>query len=150
MHLLIMRHGEAGWHTLDHDRTLTEAGRAQSASVAQQISGSPWRPTRIWASPLVRAQQTAAIVSEILNCPVEERAFIKPDDDPGVCLDALLERVPGERLMLVSHMPFVGALATLLVDGHRRGIPFMTSQAVVIDLPVTGPGCGDLRAQFLP
>lgn len=150
MHLLIMRHGEAGWHSLDHDRTLTEAGRSQSAVVAHQIARSPWRPTRIWASPLVRAQQTAAIVSEILNCPVEERTFIKPDDDPGQCLDALLEVAPGERPMLVSHMPLVGSLATLLVDGHRHGIPFMTSQAVVIDLPVTGPGCGDLRAQFLP
>jgi len=53
-------------------------------------------------------------------------------------------------LMLVSHMPFVGSLSTLLVDSHRRGIPFMTAQAVVLDMPVVGPGCADLRAQFLP
>ncbi|KXS46276.1 MAG: phosphohistidine phosphatase, partial [Marinobacter sp. T13-3] len=53
-------------------------------------------------------------------------------------------------LMLVSHMPFVGALSTLLVDGHRRGIPFMTSQAVLLDMPVVGPGCADLKTQFLP
>lgn len=149
MHLLIMRHGEAGWHTLDHERTLTEAGRLQAAECAKQIAASSWRPERIWSSPYVRARQTAAIASEILNCPVEEKPFITPEDDPGLCLNALLEHPP-VPLMLVSHMPLVGSLSTLLVDGHRRGIPFMTAQAVVLDMPVVGPGCADVKTQFLP
>lgn len=144
-----MRHGEAGWHSLDQQRELTEAGRSGVAAVAAQIAKSPWRPERIWSSPYTRARQTAAIVSEVLNCPVEECDFITPDDDPGRCLDALLE-TQVSPLMLVSHMPFVGSLSTLLVDGHRKGIPFMTSQAVLQDMPVVGPGCADLKAQFLP
>jgi phosphohistidine phosphatase len=149
MQLLIMRHGEAGWHTLDQRRELTEVGRFQAARVAAQIAGSPFRPRSIWVSSLVRAQQTAAIVSEVLNCPVEEKSFLTPDGDPGECMEALLDlKLP--PIMLVSHMPFVGSLATLLVDGHRRGIPFMTAQAVLLDMPVTGPGCADVKAQFLP
>ncbi len=150
MHLLIMRHGEAGWHTIDQQRELTDAGRINAGMVARQIAKSPWRPDRIWTSPLARARQTTAIVSELLNCPVTEKVFLTPDDDPGLCLDALLDEDSSSRLMLVSHMPLVGALATLLVDGHHRGIPFMTSQAVLLDMPVTGPGCADLKAQFLP
>ncbi|MDV2079885.1 SixA phosphatase family protein [Marinobacter xestospongiae] len=149
MNLLIMRHGEAGWHTLDQQRELTEAGRLATAAVARKLADSPWRPSEIWSSPLVRAHQTATIVSEILNCPVIEKPFITPDDDPGECLDELIRSAPN-ALMLVSHMPFVGALSTLLVDGHRHGIPFMTSQAVMLDMPIAGPGCADLRAQFLP
>ncbi|MBK1851963.1 phosphohistidine phosphatase SixA [Marinobacter sp. 1-4A] len=149
MHLLIMRHGEAGWHSLDQERTLTETGRKQVANCAAQIAASPWRPVQIWSSPYVRARQTAAIVSEILNCPVEEKTFITPEDDPGTCLNALLES-QHTPLMLVSHMPLVGSLSTLLVDGHRRGIPFMTGQAVVLDMPVVGPGCADLKTQYLP
>ncbi|WP_166268203.1 SixA phosphatase family protein [Marinobacter caseinilyticus] len=149
MHLLIMRHGEAGWHSLDQQRALTDAGRLASASVAKKIAASPWRPDSIWCSPLIRAKQTAAIVSEVLNCPVEEQSFITPDDDPGECLNHLLD-VHCHNLMLISHMPLVGALSTLLVDGHRRGIPFMTSQAVLLDMPIAGPGCADLRDQFLP
>jgi phosphohistidine phosphatase len=98
---------------------------------------------------LVRARQTAAIASEILNCPVTEKDYITPDDDPGRCLDELIESAPSP-LLLISHMPFVGSLSTLLVDGHRKGIPFMTAQAVVLEMPVAGPGCADLRAQFLP
>ncbi|MCM0611980.1 histidine phosphatase family protein [Marinobacter sediminum] len=149
MQLLIMRHGEAGWHTLDQERELTESGRDHVAEAAAQIAESPWRPKLIWSSPYIRARQTAAIASEILNCPVAEKPFITPDDDPGQCLDALLESEVSP-LMVISHMPFVGSLATLLVDGHRRGIPFMTSQAVLLDMPVVGPGCADLKAQFLP
>ncbi len=149
MNLLIMRHGEAGWHTLDQERELTEAGRFGVAAVASQIASSPWRPELIWCSPLVRARQTAGIVSEILNCPIQEKMFITPDDDPGECLNRLLE-YSGESLMIISHMPLVGALSTLLVDGHRKGIPFMTGQAVLLDMPIAGPGCADLRAQFLP
>lgn len=144
-----MRHGEASWHTLDQKRELTETGRLAVADVAHKIAASPWRPDLLWSSPLVRARQTAAIVSEILNCPVEEKLFITPDDDPGGCLDRLLE-TDEHNLMIVSHMPFVGALATLLVDGHRMGIPFMTAQAALLDMPIVGPGCADLRAQFLP
>src|SRR5690606_41439231 len=85
-----MRHGEAGWHTRDQDRELTETGRAGVAAVASQIAESPWRPSVIWRSPLTRARQTAAIVSEGLNCPVQEKLFITPDADPGRDLAALL------------------------------------------------------------
>jgi phosphohistidine phosphatase len=147
--LIIMRHGEAGYHSLDGQRELTEYGRQAVAEVAAQIAESPWRPRTLWCSPLVRARQTAAIASEILNCPVYEKEFITPDDDPGKCLDAVLESSESQ-LMIVSHMPLVGSLATLFVDGHRQGIPLMTAQAVVLDMPVAGPGCADLKAQFLP
>lgn len=145
MHLLVMRHGEAGWHSLDHERELTEAGRTGSAVVAHQIAKSDWRPELIWCSELVRARQTAAVASEILNCRVIEKPFLRPDDDPGLSLNALLEEVSSARILVISHMPLVGALATLLVDAHRHGIPFMTSQAVALDMPVTGPGCADLK-----
>jgi phosphohistidine phosphatase len=147
--LIIMRHGEAGYHSLDRQRELTEYGRQAVAEVAAQIAESPWRPRTLWCSPLVRARQTAAIASEILNCPVYEKEFITPDDDPGKCLDAVLESSESQ-LMIVSHMPLVGSLATLFVDGHRQGIPLMTAQAIVLDMPVAGPGCADLKAQFLP
>lgn len=149
MNLVIMRHGEAGWHTIDQQRELTEAGRLATANVARKLAGSPWRPGLIWCSPLIRARQTATIVAELLNCPIEEREFLTPDDDPGLCLNALIE-AQEKSLMVVSHMPLVGALSTLLVDGHRHGIPFMTSQAVMLDMPIAGPGCADLKDQFLP
>lgn len=149
MQLLIMRHGEAASHSVDQERTLTDFGRQQAAETAARIADSAWRPAKIWSSPYVRARQTAAIVSEILNCPVEEKAFITPEDDPGLCLNALLENQQWP-LLLVSHMPLVGTLSTLLIDGHREGVAFATAQATVLDMPVVGPGCADLKTRFVP
>jgi hypothetical protein len=44
----------------------------------------------------------------------------------------------------------VGSLTSLLIDGHRRGAAFMTAQAVLLDMPIAGPGCADLKNQFFP
>jgi hypothetical protein len=144
-----MRHGEAGRHAQDDQRELTDVGRQQVARVAAQLAESDSRPELIWCSPLVRARQTAAIVAEILNCPVEEKRFITPDDDPAHCLGAL-SVTTASPLLLVSHMPLVGVLTSLLTDGHRRGAAFVTAQAVLLDMPVVGPGCADLKTRFCP
>ena len=149
MKLLIMRHGEAGWHAQDEQRELTDAGRQQVARVAAQLAEGNCRPEIIWCSPLVRARQTAAIVAERLNCPIEEKLFITPDDDPARCLDALLVNT-ASPLLLVSHMPLVGVLTSLLTEGHRRSSVFITAQAVLLDMSAVGPGCADLKNRFLP
>src|SRR5690554_2482042 len=109
MKLLIMRHGEAGRHQLDEERELTDAGRAETERVVRLIADSQWRPNEIWCSTLVRARQTAAIAAELFNCRVTEKPFLTPDDDPGLCLDALTD-AGSDSLLLVSHMPLVGTL----------------------------------------
>lgn len=149
MKLFIMRHGEAGWYAQDQQRELTDIGKHQVAQVAAQLAESDIRPGLIWCSPLVRAQQTAAIVAERLNCPIEEKLFLTPDDDPARCLEALLINT-ASPLLLVSHMPLVSLLTGLLVQGQRSGLGFMTSQAVLLDVPISGLGCADLENQFFP
>jgi len=149
MQLWVMRHGEAGWHREDRERSLTEAGRDMVQRTGHHIAESPLYPACIWTSPYLRARQTAAILAGILDCPVEVKPFITPDDDPAACMDALLA-YPEPSLMLVSHMPFVGVLSTLLVEGHRQGMPFLTAQALFLDMPVAAPGCAELKGQYLP
>jgi phosphohistidine phosphatase SixA len=149
MKLFIMRHGEAGWHAQDDQRELTDAGRQQVSRVAAQLADNDCRPEVIWCSPLVRARQTAAIMAERLNCSIVEKPFITPDDDPAQCLDALLANT-ASPLLLVSHMPLVGALTGLLTEGHRRGPAFLTAQAVELEMSAIAPGCGALKSQFLP
>lgn len=149
MQLWIMRHGEAGWHQTDRERALTETGQEMVGRTGQHIAENPLHPARIWTSPYLRARQTADILAGILNCPVDEKPFITPDDDPAACLDALLA-YPDSSLLLVSHMPFVGIVSTLLVDGHRQGMPFLTAQALLLDMPVAAPGCAELKGQYPP
>ncbi|MFE8071705.1 phosphohistidine phosphatase SixA [Marinobacteraceae bacterium S3BR75-40.1] len=150
MRLIIMRHGEAGPHRSDFERSLTSTGVAASQRVAEQLKGLPWKADRVWVSPLVRAQQTAETVVAAWPSLLETKPFLTPDDDPAACMDALQALPDSETVLLVSHMPFVGVFTSLLVEGHRRGMPFMTSQALILEMPVAAPGCAELKQHILP
>ena len=65
MRLLLMRHGKASFNApTDAQRPLTQSG---SAAVIKQShkAAVPWHEfTRLWASPYVRAQQTANLLQQ--------------------------------------------------------------------------------------
>ena len=66
-HIIFLRHGIAidptDFDGSDFDRYLTEKGRSKTKIVCQKIL-SKYIPTLIFASPLVRAQQTALAMTE--------------------------------------------------------------------------------------
>jgi len=145
-----MRHGEAGWHADDRQRALTSGGREGVASTARQLQEAGWQPDHLWCSTLVRADQTAGIAGSLLGLRAEPQSFLCPDEDPSLCIDALQTLGDQSVVMVVSHMPLVGRLTGLLVEGNSRGSPFLTAQAVCLDMPVAGAGCAEMRRYFLP
>ena len=70
--ILVARHGEAAYAgpdvLTDAGGLLTETGRQQAQDLADRMAGE--RVTAVYASPLARAQDTAAIVGERLGLPV--------------------------------------------------------------------------------
>ncbi len=84
MKILFTRHGESLANTLhiisNHDlpHPLTGRGRAQAAELADQLAGRPIQ--RIYASPILRAHETAEIVAARLNLPIEVNAALKEYD----------------------------------------------------------------------
>ena len=75
MHLLIIRHGESEadilrCHEGRADFNLTQRGHAQAEAMAQRVA-SEFKVTRILASPLKRAAQTAGHLSEAVGLPIE-------------------------------------------------------------------------------
>ena len=75
MDVYIARHGATDWNLAEllcgrTDRPLSETGLAQAAMLAQSMQEAGIRFDRIYASPLTRAQQTAAIVAQALSAPV--------------------------------------------------------------------------------
>jgi len=97
----------------------------------------------IWASPYVRAQQTAEIVSDMLSKPIITQAFLPPNGTPQDTFDALAAD-QHQTVLLVSHQPLVG----ILVDGlaglepgrYRMG----TGALAYISTDVYALGCGEL------
>lgn len=150
-----MRHGNA-WPledasvTTDEGRPLTDLGRREVALMARVLGQLGGDPNLILSSPLVRARQTAEIVSEHFGARVKitEAVDLAPGGAlAGVLAQILREGRPAETL-ISGHMPGVGMLAGFLAWNQRdSAIRFRTSGICRIDLPDDNPapGYGDLR-----
>ena len=117
MKLWVLRHGEAvphGSRPHDSERELTEHGRKEVLSSAAKLIGQPL--TAIYASPYLRAQQTAQLVREALGFEPEIRTveWLTPDTDPDKVAEQM---VAVSDVLLVSHNPLVGNLLSYLQHG---------------------------------
>lgn len=148
MQLIIMRHGEAGMHAVDAQRSLTPPGRADVTRVAGAITAAVEPFDAIWHSPYRRARETAQLLAASLDRPLVEQDSITPEHDPAAILTLLQQQPTQSRLLLVSHMPLVNILTGLLVDGRAGGYPFATSQAVLLEMDTPSLACATLLRQW--
>ena len=140
--IFLVRHGEAGMAATDAERALTERGRAHVGMIAQRFAkrfeiGS----LKILASPLVRAQETAQIWNQTLgqNLPIEIEPMIVPEGN--VVRFARLLESQDSALLVVSHFPFVPALASYLISGQKDRVSIAVPTGTVITLVPEGePG----------
>ena len=75
-HITLLRHGESignadGYHQGQSDFNLTEKGRDQVRALAQRWYKEEVTFDQVIASPLARARQTAEIITQILNLPLD-------------------------------------------------------------------------------
>ena len=154
-HFFIMRHGEAEAHAAsDAERQLTSYGAAYSKQIAQQladyIAHLELDSLLLLHSPYTRARQTAQEVKQAIPAIKQVHCvdFATPDDDPSACFDRL-ERYAGKPFILVSHMPLVAALASLIVDGNKYSSQgFHTSEVRAYTSETWGLGCGRFEARL--
>jgi phosphohistidine phosphatase len=121
MKLWVLRHGEAvphGSRPHDSERELTENGCKEVLNIAAELVGQPL--TGIYASPYLRAQQTAQLVREALGFEPVIRTveWLTPDTEPDKVAEQL---VSVSNVLLVSHNPLVGNLLSYLQ--HGAGYP---------------------------
>lgn len=147
-YLAIVRHGEAAPGQPDHERHLTLRGEAEASSVGEWVARTPsLAGALLWSSPYRRAQQTARAIAGTSGLTLETVEGMTPDDD----IDALIERLARwdavRPLIVVSHMPLVGALAGRLVDGGTfAGMAFPTAGIALLEADVWAAGCATLKA----
>ncbi|MCG6577909.1 phosphohistidine phosphatase SixA [Pseudomonas sp. AF32] len=119
MNVWVLRHGEAEPHGSrpDPERTLTAHGREEVLRSAAELIGRPL--TAIYASPYVRAQQTAQLVREVLGFEPELLTvdWLTPQTRPQTVLEHLMDR---DNVLVVSHNPLVGSLLGLAQHGHLQ------------------------------
>lgn len=147
MHLFILRHGQAEpQQTTDEARELTDKGRTDTAHIVSGRMVDLQAITQIWASPLIRAQQTAEIAIKYLPAlRVQISELIIPEASPVSAIEWLQSiNQPALSMLLVSHQPFVGELVNKLCGKPAGFYSMGTSSLASINLPVVAVGMGEL------
>lgn len=139
MRVFLVRHAEACSVLEDPERPLTPAGREAAGRLAQWCLDHGVAPQQIRHSGVLRAAQTAEILAARLAPEGGVRAVrgLAPDDDPVPVAEDLTHET--RVLMLVTHLPFVGELASLLLTGSDRlALKFSTGTIACIGLDASG------------
>ena len=146
MHLYILRHADADTEAAtDSARTLSEKGEEQALKVAQFCRAHGIQPGVIFASPLIRAQQTAKPVAKELRVEVTTARWLacgaKPD---GILAElAAVENVPA--VMLVGHEPDLGNLIAHLLGAERGSIHVRKASLTLVEVLLPRKGGGRLE-----
>jgi phosphohistidine phosphatase len=126
MELLIIRHAIAferdrhRWRD-DAARPLSPAGMRRARKAAAGLKEFSKAPDLLLTSPLVRARQTAQILTEVAGWPTPTEAIELSPGERAPAVLALLGKVRrGKLVAVVGHQPELGALlaACLLGDGE--------------------------------
>jgi len=147
MYVFFMRHGEAVTQAeSDAARNLTDAGRHDVAATIKRSMQEPVFTDiidEIWCSQYVRAQQTAEIVSTLINKPIIIKEGLSPTDNPDNLIQEI--RDTEKTILVVSHQPLLGTLvdrfAGLETGRYRMG----TSALAAIESELVAYGCGELK-----
>ena len=150
MELLIVRHAIAferdrrHWQD-DGSRPLSPSGIRQSRKAAAGLKEFSKAPDRLLTSPLIRARQTARILTEVAGWPQAEETRELSPDATALSVLTLLRKVRSTRVALVGHQPGLGALLTacLTREGGPLGIELKKNAVACVsfeDYPRAGRG----------
>lgn len=145
MKIFILRHGQAEpYQTSDSARRLTKKGVADTHKVLTEKLLVMSEVDAIWASPFVRAQQTAAIASELFKKELQTTHHLEPEASLDELLAWLQELNQEAVVLLVSHLPLVGMLANSLCNFDENRIQFDTSSLIGITCEFPAKGMGEV------
>ena len=134
MRLYLVRHGEAISDEIDDKRPLSERGIEEVKKVTRFLQESCAEVDAIYHSTKLRARQTAEILREGLQFKKSliEKAGLTPND-PVRFIANFVDEQKGE-VMIVGHMPFMGALVSLLVTGedNKNLVRFPTGGVTIL------------------
>ncbi len=153
MIIYLLRHGIAEDYSPQGDagRSLTDDGVAKLERAAAGWKRIVGEVDLMLVSPLLRAQQTAAIFCEAVaaSAPCVETAALIPEARPLLALELLHAAMhEGKRgVACVGHEPNLGALLGLLLTGSERAaIPFKKGMLAVADVESSSAMTGRLVA----
>jgi phosphohistidine phosphatase len=143
MELLIIRHAIAFERNSDRwaddaARPLSPVGIRRSRKAAAGLKELCKLPDRFLSSPLIRAKETAKILTEVAGWPPAE---IAPELTPGKGAAAVLTRLAkdrGKRIAIVGHQPDLSALLAACLLSEGSAVPIEMKKNAVACLSFDG------------
>ncbi len=157
MRIILFRHAPAEardaerWPD-DLARPLTSRGGTRARRAARGVLRLEPGVTRVWASPALRALDTAKCLASALEVASEVQTL--PSLAPGGSWRETLRalgREPGDSVVaLVGHDPELGKLAGVLLFGAPAAVPLKKAGACSIEVDSPAAGAGRLRWLLSP
>lgn len=116
MDLFILRHGEAGRSSAtsrdDSKRALTVEGEKEVKDISKGIKGLGIEFDYIFTSPLLRARQTAELVSKIVvtKNQIKDLDELKPEGNKLQLYNKLSNLKQDSSVLIVGHEPYLSEL----------------------------------------
>ncbi|QQD21608.1 phosphohistidine phosphatase SixA [Oceanospirillaceae bacterium ASx5O] len=149
MKVCIVRHGSAvSGAVQDQTRELTEKGQRQAQAAGQWLAEQNLNNPLLLCSPYRRTRQTAAAIAAARGIAESITPALVPEADVRHLLDELAQQQ--RDLILVSHLPLVGHLAALLVDGRIYDQPWSPAECWLLHGDIAAAGCMSVEAVWYP
>ena len=136
MKLYFVRHTTAADYLAnDAQRPLTRQGEDEARHVGIALAGFGVQPSRIFSSPMLRAQQTAGIIGRELKFAGAIETLEELTN--GRTTPSLLEALPvvGGEVVLVGHMPSLAEhLAAILDKPNSNEFAFGKGSVACVEL----------------
>jgi phosphohistidine phosphatase len=138
MKLYLVQHANAVSENVNPERPLSDQGLRDIQKIADFLKSLNLTVDNLWHSTKTRAIQTAKILADVIKINKEktERDGLAPNDDVTAIKDELV--AARQDTMIVSHMPFVSKLASLLLTGQKLADTVAFKQGGIVALSCSG------------
>lgn len=141
MIVFLLRHGKAVNPSSlihnDHMRPLTDIGHNEMIKVGKAMKRLDIQPDILASSPLVRAVQTAEIVSKYVGTSVTLWGELKPESHTSDALK-ILQNLHVKSIMLVGHQPHLTDLISNIISTTMLSISLKKGGLACVRIPVRG------------
>lgn len=141
--LVLFRHGiaedAAERRVTDRQRHLTAEGRRRTQLAALGLARWLDGPVEILTSPLVRAQETAAILADVMEAVPQDLEALAPGEGASQLLGSLGASNHGVTRIAVGHEPDLSGCIAAVVGGERASA-FEVKKAAACGLSLDAQG----------
>jgi phosphohistidine phosphatase len=155
MDLLIVRHAIAferdrhRWRD-DGARPLSPAGIRRARQAAAGLKQFSKSPDRLLTSPLVRAKQTAQILTEVGGWPQAEEVLQLSPEESALAVLTLLGKDRSKLVAVVGHQPGLGTLLSACLLGNGRALSIEMKKNAIACVSFAGaPRAGGATLKWL-